>query len=106
MSQKTSVDSTASLPQQSDFVIDCVYKEKLSRLFIFRGLWMYIVFLVMIFRIIWVGIISFIHLWYKLFLGKRKESWWKIEVKFYKYMVRWQAYMTALVDERPKVIED
>jgi hypothetical protein len=90
-------------PQQISF--DVPYRETISRLFIFRGLWGFIVMWPMIVWGIWISIISFLHFWYMLILGKRHEGLWDRQIRFYTYVLRWKSYFQYLVDKRPDFIE-
>ncbi|MGE3279317.1 MAG: DUF4389 domain-containing protein [Candidatus Altimarinota bacterium] len=81
------------------------YRETISRLFIFRFLWMFIVIWPMMVWGFWMSIILFLHFWYMLFLGKRHEGFWKRQVRFYTYVTRWNSYFNLMVDQRPDFIE-
>lgn len=90
-------------PQQIAF--DVPYRETISRLFIFRGLWMFIVMWPMMVWSIWFSLIMFLHFWYMLFLGKRHEGLWDRQLRFYKYVTRWNAYFHLMADKRPDFVE-
>jgi hypothetical protein len=95
---------TAVLPEQVK--LDVVYTEKISRLFIFRGLWIYILIFPLMVWALWISLIGFVHFWYKLILGKRNRSWWEKEMRFFRYSTKWGAYLQSLMDKRPKFTED
>lgn len=82
------------------------YSERISRLFIFRFLWAYIMVWPLIVWAIWIGIISFLHFWYMLIMGKRLKSFWEKQERFMRHMTKWQAYFQLQTDARPKFIED
>lgn len=86
--------------------IELQYSEKISRLFIFRFLWMYILMFVLWVWMIWIALISFVHFWYMLILGKRQETLWKKQVRLFRTVMKWNSYIMNLVDKRPKFIED
>ncbi len=85
--------------------LEVPYRETISRLFIFRGLWVFVIMWIMWVWSIWVGILMFLQFWYQLITGKRHEFFWKSYKRFFKWMTRWQAYLTWMVDERPGFIE-
>jgi len=90
-------------PQQVSLTVP--YRETISRLFIFRLLYVFIVGPVFYIWAIWMCIIMFLHFWYMLFTGSRYESFWKRQVRFTRYITRWQSYFNLLVDQRPGFIE-
>jgi len=48
----------------------------------------------------------FVEFWYMLILGKRSEAMWNKKHRFMRHLSKWQAYLMALTDKRPKFIED
>lgn len=92
--------------QLSDAKLEVDFQEKISRLFIFRGLWGFImVWPIMLWRI-WYGIVNFLHFWYMLILGKRNKSLWESQVRFHNHITKWNSYFNCLSNKRPKFIED
>lgn len=91
---------------KSTLYLDVEYQDKISRLFIFRPLWMLIEMWVIWVWSIWYGLVTFVHFWYMLILGKRSEAMWKKQLRFFRHMSKWQAYLMWLTNERPKFIED
>lgn len=91
---------------KSTATFEAEYSEKISRLFIFRFLWVYIMMWPLIVWGIWIGIISFLHFWYMLIMGKRVQSFWNSQCRFMRHMTKWQSYFQNLTDSRPKFIED
>ncbi len=81
--------------------IDVPYRETISRLFIFRFLWVYVLMFVMIPVAIYMCIIGFLHFWYMLILGKRSQGMWDVMKKVFVWMTQWQAYFNCVVDQRP-----
>ena len=92
--------------EKTELTYEAPYEQKISRLFIFRGLWMFIEMWVIMVWAMWLSIINFVHFWYMLILGKRCESLWKKNLRFSRHMNKWQAYLMTLVDKRPEFIED
>lgn len=82
------------------------YSEKISRLFIFRFLWMYIWIFPLAVWGIWIAIISFLHFWYMLFMGKRHKGFWDRTVRFTNYVTKWGSYFKYLTDQRPNFMAD
>ena len=91
-------------PQTVDF--NPPFRKKISRLFIFRPLWVFIMIWPLYIRIFWIWIITFLHFWYKLILWRRYEDFWKREVRFMRHLTKWGAYLKWVIDKRPKFIED
>lgn len=87
--------------EMQQFSVDVPFREKISRLFIFRGLWVYILIFPLIPLGIWFGLVMFLHFWYMLFLGKRNQFLWDNQKKLFVWMTKWQAYLNYLVDLRP-----
>jgi len=95
-----------NLNQKTELKYEAPFEERISRLFMFRFLWLYVeVWVVMVWGM-WMGIINFLHFWYMLFLGKRHEGFWKKKLRFMRNISKWQAYIMTLTDKRPKFIED
>lgn len=82
------------------------YSVHISRLFIFRGLWIWVMVWPLIVWAVWIGVMNFLHFWYMLILGKRNEALWKKNVRFVRHLAKWNAYFQFLVDQRPKFVED
>lgn len=95
--------SKSQNPQQ--IVLEVPYREKISRLFIFRFLWGFPLIPVMILWSIWIGIATFLHVIYMFFLGRRSEWLWMHMSLMFVYTSRWNAYFQLIVDERPKVLD-
>jgi len=86
--------------------LEIPYREKISRLFIFRGLWMIVMVWPLIPWSFWIGLVGFVHFWYMLILGKRHESMWKKNARLFRHVTMWNSYFKALSDVRPKFVED
>lgn len=90
----------------SDVTFSVKFEKKISRWFVFRGLWLVIEVWVFIVWAIWIAIIQFLHFWYMLILGQRNRAFWDMEMHFYRHCIKWQAYLKYLSNGRPKFIED
>ncbi|HUT21839.1 MAG TPA: DUF4389 domain-containing protein [Candidatus Bipolaricaulota bacterium] len=86
--------------------VEVPWREKISRLFIFRFLWVFVLVWVLYVWMIWIGLVNFVHFWYMLILGKKHQAMWKKNVRFFKTMTEWNSYLSNLTDERPKFIGD
>ena len=91
---------------KTDVKVEVEYSEKISRLFIFRFLWAYIMMWPLMFWAIWLCILNFFHFWYMLFLGKRHKALWQSNVRYYRHLAKWYYYFGKLTDKRPQFIED
>ena len=90
----------------SDVTFSVKFEPRISRWFVFRGLWIVLEIWVMFVWALWISIIGFLHFWYMLFLGKRHRAFWDMEMHFYRHCIKWQAYLKYLSNGRPKLIED
>ncbi len=80
--------------------------QEVSRLFIFRFLWLIIQWPIIYIWSIWIAIIMILQLLHMLILGKRNPV---LRSKIYRFMThttKRNSYMTGFVDEQPKIIED
>lgn len=82
-------------------MLEVPYREKISRLFVFRFLWVYLAMWPIALLGLWIGILKFLEFWYMLFMGKRKESWWMAVKQYFAWIMQWSAYFQLLVDKRP-----
>jgi len=81
--------------------IEVPFEEKISRLFFFRFLWVYLLIFPLMPMAIYLGIVNFLHFFHKLFLGKRNKGMWDLQVRFLKWILSWQTYLGAITDQRP-----
>lgn len=86
--------------------LEIPWREDISRLFIFRPLWMFIFMWVFWVWAMWISIITFIQFWYMLILGKKQKTLWEKNVRFVRAQTKWNAYFQNLTDKRPKFIEE
>jgi len=92
--------------QKTEVSYDAKFEKKISRLFVFRFLWMYVEMWVLMVWGMWLSIIMFLEFWYMLIFGKRVQAFWKKKLRFMRHVARWQAYLMALTDKRPDLISD
>ncbi|MBT4917819.1 DUF4389 domain-containing protein [Candidatus Peregrinibacteria bacterium] len=88
--------------EQDQVRIDVSFGDKISRLFIFRMFYMFILIIPFFLIGIWIYLVMIAQFLYMLVLGRRHRSLWNQFVRFYTWLVRWQVYFAAMVNERPK----
>ena len=89
--------------EKQEISIEVPFREPISRLFIFRFLWVYVLIFPMFPLGIWMGIVMFLQFWYMLVLGKRHEGLWNNYKKLFVWMTKWQSYISFLEDKRPSL---
>ena len=82
------------------------FEKNISRLFLFRPLWLVVEIWVLIGWSLWIGIVGFLHFWYMIVLGKRHKGLWDMEMHFARHCVIWNSYLRRYSNGRPKFIED
>lgn len=97
-------DNKQPLPTTVEVKVE--FGERISRLFIFRCLWMWVMVWPLLVWCVWVGLLNFVHFWYMLLLGKRSKTIWDSVVRFHRHVNKWQYYFKNLTNKRPKFIED
>ena len=90
--------------QKTDLTYDASFEKKISRLFIFRGLWMFLEMWVIMVWAFWMNIIIGIHFWYMLILGRRSQLLWEKQLRFMRHLAKWQSYLQFLTDKRPDMV--
>lgn len=91
---------------QSDLKFDAPFKEEVSRLFIFRGLLIFIEMWVLMVWAMWAGIVIWLHMIYMLVLGKRNKEMWNTHMRFLRHVEKWNAYINGLIDKRPDWVSE
>lgn len=81
------------------------YRDEISRLFVFRFLWIFPLVFVVWFWMFWLGLVMFLHFFYMLFMGRRSQWLWQHMTLFFVYNTRWNAYFNLIVDERPAIFD-
>lgn len=85
-------------------VFNAGYTKKISRLFIFRFLWVILQGPIMFIWSIWIKIIYILHWLHMVVFWKRNKSFWKRQLRFYKHMAAWGSYLNGFTDQRPPLI--
>lgn len=83
--------------------VDIAFEKKISRLFIFRCLWMPVVIIPFAIAGIWFGVLSFVHFWYMLILGARSTDIWAHQLHVIRYFAGWQGYLRFFVNGHPRI---
>lgn len=94
------------LMAKSELHYEAPFDKKISRLFIFRFLWMFPLMIIFIPWAIAIEILMLLQCLHMLILGKRCEFIWKAMYRLMKTSNKWNAYFSTLIDKRPKFIED
>lgn len=92
--------------EKTEIKFDAPFEKNISRLFIFRRLYVFVEGWVVLGWAIWMGIVLFIQFWIMLILGERNETIWKKQLRFMRHMMKWNAYLSYLTDKRPEWVED
>ena len=82
------------------------FEARISRLFIFRSLWMCIEVWVWYGWALIMYVVTIVHFLYMLFLGRRHRWMWDMQMRFMRHTIKWQTYLTTLSSGRPKFVED
>lgn len=90
----------------TEATVEVPFDPKISRLFVFRFLWMFIEGWVLYVWSLWMAILLFLQFWYQLFTGKRHQGMWNRHLRYFRHMTKWNSYLMWLSDKRPKFIED
>jgi hypothetical protein len=88
----------------STATFDVEWSSKVSRLFIFRFLWMIIESFVIWLRWVWISLLTIVHVLYMFVFGKRERNLWNRQVRYWNHVAKWKAYINWLSDERPDII--
>jgi len=87
--------------QKTQVSIEVPFSPRISRLFIFRFFYVFILMFVAIPIGILMGLVGQLHFWYMLILGKRAEFLFDFSKKIYIWGAKWKSYFSCLTDERP-----
>jgi archaellum component FlaC len=91
---------------RSGLTIKAGFHANVSRLFIFRLLWLIIQVPIVYIWSIWATIVLIVQWLHMLFLGTRNEDLWKRLFRYGTHVTKRYAYIFWIVDEQPKIIED
>lgn len=84
--------------------LNVAYEEKISRVFIFRFLWVPVIIAPFALYSIWFALLSFIHFFYMLVLGARSKKLFDHQMTVIRYLVEWQLYLRFFTNKRPNVL--
>ncbi len=85
-------------------VIDIVFEERISRLFIFRLLWVVPIIVPMAAYTLLFGLQSIVQFLHMLVLGKRSKSLFEHQMHYVRYAAGWEAYTRYFTNARPPVL--
>lgn len=88
----------------SQGIYNAQYHKSISRLFIFRFLWLILQCPIVFIWSIWYAVVTMIHYLIMFIIGKRDKYLWNKQVRFWKHIVAWKSYLHALTDARPAII--
>ncbi len=90
----------------SSVAYSIAFEDRISRWFIFRSLWLFIECWVLMVWGLWFIVVSILHFWYMLILGRRSKDLWDAQMHYFRHTNKWKAYLMKLANGRPKFIED
>lgn len=96
----------SALPEQhgTTTTFSANYDEHVSRLFIFRFLWLLIEYRILVVWSVRISIITLIHIIYMLFYGRRNKNLWDRQIRFLRHLLKRQTYIFGVTDKRPDFI--
>lgn len=86
--------------------LNAKFSGNVSRLFIFRFLWLIIQIPVMYIWSIWILFINILQWLHMLILGTRNASLWNKTYRYLSHTTKRNAFISWFIDEQPKIIED
>lgn len=89
---------------KNSITIDIVYEETISRLFIFRFLWIVPVIIPMALYTFLFGLQSVVQFLHMLVLGKRSKILFDHQMHYIRYAAAWQAYTRYFTNVRPVIL--
>lgn len=92
--------------KESSFSVHANYSEKVSRLFIFRRLWLIVQLPISYIRSIRFGVTRILQVLHMLILGKRNKTLRTKNLRYMSHMNKRYSYLLGLTDKEPKIIED
>lgn len=100
---RTSMFNRKKKPAES-VTVDIIYEQKISRVFIFRVLWVPVIILPFVVYGFWFSVLSVLHFVYMLLLGQRSRELFDREMDVVRYLARWQAYLRFFTNVRPSIL--
>jgi len=95
-----------SLAPLTEATVQVPFELKISRLFVFRFLWMFLQIWVLYVWGVWLMILTIGQFFYQLFTGNRHQGLWNRMMRYFRHTTKWNAYFMWLSDKPPKFIED
>lgn len=85
---------------------DAWFEKHISRLFIFRCLWLIIQWPVLFVWSIWYCIISIVHYISMFLTWTRNQTMRNKQTRYRRHVIAWKSYMNAITDKRPDILVD
>ncbi len=89
--------------EKAGIKLEIPYREKISRLFIFRMLWVFVLVWPGMLIGIWIYVVGILEFFYMLILGKRQRTLWENCRRYFVWTMDWNCYMGTLTDKRPSL---
>lgn len=85
-------------------VFSAEWKKPISRLFVFRFLWLILQWPIISIRSMWYSIITILHILLMLIHGERNKTLRDKQTRFRRHVIAWKAYICGIVDQRPELL--
>lgn len=82
------------------------YEHSVSRLFIFRFLWLILQGPIVCIWSIWYCLVSIVHYISMFISGTRSKNLREKQARFRRHVIAWKSYMNAITDRRPAILVD
>lgn len=89
---------------KNPIIIDVAFEQKISRLFIFRFLWIVPVIIPFCVYSIWFSLLCIVHFFHMLLLGERSRAIFDRQLEYVRYMLTWHGYLRFFTNHRPDVL--
>jgi hypothetical protein len=99
-------DSVLPASTGTEWTFHAAYEHQVSRLFIFRCLWLVIQGPVLFVWSIWYCIVSIVHYISMFLTGTRSKNLRDKQARYRRHVISWKSYMNALTDKRPAILVD
>lgn len=96
--------SNKNVTPKNPVMIDVAFEQKISRLFIFRCLWVIAIAIPFAVYSIWFGLLTIVHFFHMLLLGERSRAIFDRQMEYIRYMLTWHAYLRFFTNHRPDVL--
>ncbi len=84
--------------------IEVDFQPTISRLFIFRCLWVPAMIVPLAVYSLWFALLTFVHFFHMLALGERSKAIFVRQLRYINFIGRWQLYLKYYTNERPVIL--